>query len=129
MSNRMPCSVSADLRQYEAAQERAESLHDAYADEVIQDIVDDLMGGRKVNKWTIHDFKEEMDDDDFALLMTAQGPESIHKLREIQGRVEERIRRFIEEHCPELIAERVADRDEDARADAAESRHAVREAI
>ena len=127
MTTRMPDGNTAALREYEASQARAERIYDAYADRVIDDIVDDIVSGRTLKvfgvNYSIHDFINDglgaapgyegvecfLDTDDLVQLLLnkpeVQQDVRVRLLKEIERRVREwcatseRAQEFIDQRC------------------------------
>jgi len=123
-----PDGNTAAERAYSAAQARAEERHDAYGEGAVQSIVDDLFEGKKVARLTLHDFVTEIyDGADVAGMLLIGRDAQIERLDEWKSTAEKAIREWCDGRGSDEVAERVASADEDARADAAEARAAVRE--
>ena len=126
-------SVESDLRQHEASQAKAEAIHDAYGEKVIEAFVDDIMSGRGIrdgrHTYTAVDFINDglggepqgvenfIEPDDLAvLLLRPAGHEHWEAVRDrLQKALAQRVRNWLEESTTgtDLVDQRVRDWAED----------------
>lgn len=104
--------VMIDLARHETAQVRAEARYDVYGERAIQSIVDDLLEGRKVARFTIHDFVDLIDSDDLAALLLAKTQDDkITRLDALREKVMQVIRDWCDRDDYGEVDERVRELD------------------
>ena len=125
-----PDGNTAALRQHESSEARAEAIYEAYAERVIEDLVDDVRRGEVLwpplgPPWSAYDFLTSMlEDGDIdagdiaALLLRSTGDKTRESVKAILlNELERRIREWCKDTTrgQDLVMERCREWDRDAR--------------
>lgn len=123
---------TAALRQHEAARDRADKRHAGYGNRVIESIIEKIFDpkGKPVCGRTLEGFIEDtVTFEDVAALLRSSGDERAVRFNAMTKCVEEAICAWCNGDGSDYVAELERDWQESDKADAAESRRVVREAI
>jgi hypothetical protein len=108
-----PDRLTADLRLHETMQDLLQARHDAYSEQALTSIVDDLLSNKKVGRMTLQDFCDFVTEEHIAMFIFGNVDARADMVTRLEKRVEQSIRNYFENSTE--LDERVRELDNAAR--------------